>query len=90
LSRKDGVSPEVAERVLTRAHGACEHCYANGGQIHHKKYRSRGRGDPELHTEANLAVLCPECHKRTHDGDLRFKRFRTASWQKVGQSEADL
>ena len=92
MSRRNraALDPEVAERVIERDGGACAHCFSRPAQIHHKKYRSRAKGDPEVNDEKNLVLLCADCHGRTHAGDMEMAKYRTASWQKVGESEADL
>ncbi len=86
---KSLVTPEAAAVVLERCGNQCEHCFTRGVHIHHKKYRSRGHSEPKLNDPENLCGLCPECHERTHRGDPAFARYRTKSWQEVGESEAD-
>lgn len=88
--KRDALDPEVAERVIERDGNACVHCFTTPAHIHHKKYRSRAKGDPMVNDERNLVMLCIDCHTRTHKEDPVMAKYRTASWQNVGESEADL
>ena len=83
--KRDALTVETAERVIERDGGACVHCFSRPAHIHHRGYRSRFRGHPELNSEKNLVLLCPLHHAQTHAGDPEMARYRTASWQKLGR-----
>ena len=78
LKEKTDISPEVRRKVIGRDSidgcPVCRYCgtpYPNGGiNIHH--LRSRGAGG-EGHPR-NLICLCPFCHARVHNGDMRIKK----------------
>ena len=59
-----GVPYKTLRLVLDRAADQCERCWSlNPADVHHR--RARGMGgtrDPEIHSPANLAVLCRDCH----------------------------
>ena len=60
--------PEVARQVVkARAAMRCEVCSADttwtGSHVHHRQPRQMGgTRDPEIHSPANLLLLCPGCH----------------------------
>jgi 5-methylcytosine-specific restriction endonuclease McrA len=85
----ENIPPEIRASLLERCGNQCEHCFTFGAEPHHKKYRSRcGPGD-DVHNPINIAMLCRNCHNRTHDEDPEYACYRTASWQPIGRSEAD-
>ncbi len=59
-----GVPYRTLRLVLDRAADQCERCGSlSPADVHHR--RARGMGgtrDPEIHSPANLVVLCRDCH----------------------------
>jgi len=50
---------KIAEAVLKRANGFCEHCGRSGDlTLHHRKLKSRGGKD----SVSNLIAVLHECH----------------------------
>ena len=81
----------TVKKIYELRGGLCEACGTSEElQIHHKLYRSRGRGRKDINAIENLALLCYTDHNKTHSGDKSMARFRTRSWQKMGESEVDL
>ena len=64
--------------------------------VHHIKYKSvLNREDLEKHGTAggtlNGVLVCQTpCHDRIHDMDPELARFRSRSFQEIGQTEEDL
>ena len=90
MKRGERISPLAVAIVYERDEGCCIHCKKKiqygRFSIHHKKYRSRGGSNDPI----NLCLLCLECHTATHDGKKSHAKYRTASYQKEGQSEDEL
>jgi 5-methylcytosine-specific restriction endonuclease McrA len=63
----------VREAYYTSQHGLCERCNNPGEIVHHKIYITPGNiHDPNITVNwNNLELLCRECHKKEHDGNLR-------------------
>ncbi len=59
-----GVPYKTLRLVLDRAADQCERCGSlNPADGHQPRARGlSGTGDPEIHSPANLAVLCRDCH----------------------------
>ena len=79
------VSKETLDLLRERSRSFCEACGgAKATQAHHIQYRSRG-GDSSLD---NIANLCQNCHRATHDGKPGFERFRRHSWEEANPKAA--
>lgn len=89
--RNETKSIPLATRLLVyeRDGKQCANCFAFSEEIHHRKYRSRCAGSPDVNDPKNLVVLCLECHGRTHGGAKDMAQYRTFRWQKIGETEAD-
>ncbi len=70
-------NPDVVAEVLARAEGICERCrspapfrrLSDGSpylEVHHRVQLAHGGDD----TVANAEALCPNCHRRSHYGQL--------------------
>ena len=59
-----GIPYRTLRLVLDRSGDMCERCGSlSPADVHHR--RARGMGgtrDPEIHSPANLVVLCRDCH----------------------------
>ena len=86
---RNGIPASTRSALRERDRDQCQGCGGTPAQAHHKLFRSRGRGRSDIHDLENLVLLCVFCHQRTHAGDPDMARFRTASWQELGASEAD-
>ncbi len=85
--------------VHTRQNGKCARCgkdlnRAFGSSCHHKKRRSQLRKDEiENHGPGggadNAVWLCAGCHMAVHQRRPGTERFRTWSWQEIGETEVD-
>jgi len=88
---------EQFEEALERTGHRCEACgeYKFGElEAHHKKPKSILRKwETDKHGpgggQKNLAVLCRECHEKTHQFNRAFWEFMTHGWQKIGETWAD-
>lgn len=59
----------IREFKLRHLGEPCFHCERRPGtDAHHLRYRSQGGNDEE----ANLALLCRECHRDVHEGRLKL------------------
>jgi hypothetical protein len=64
------------------------------GQVHHKKKKSHlsKREIEELGPGGgtdNGVGLCQECHTMTENNDPKMAKYRTKSFQKIGERESD-
>lgn len=61
-----GPSEQVSRDVMARCLGRCERCGDQLTEVHKHHRRPRAMGGtsrPETNEHANLAVLCPSCHR---------------------------
>ena len=64
----------IIKEVLNRSKGKCEDCKTSldglKPELHHKNM------DPTNNRKANIQVLCPNCHRRTHYDKKSGKKKR--------------
>lgn len=59
-------SPARWQRIIDAKHGPCRVCQSTGPvEYHHLVPRAIGGSD----TEANIAALCPDCHRKVTGRD---------------------
>ena len=82
---------KVRKAVRERSEGLCEiglprYCTRTATEMHHKKSRGRGgSNDPDL----NILHACNGCHWAITNHKPGTAKYRTHSWQKEGENEAN-
>lgn len=58
------IPTRIREQANTRSLSRCEWCGGVGGELHHRRPRGMGGGDPDMHRIENIVRLCHGCHER--------------------------
>ena len=58
----------LVRQAMDRARGRCERCGYLGSDPHH--LWPSGRAGKRVDELWNVAILCRDCHRRVHDGDV--------------------
>ena len=80
---------ELRRKVYDSQLGCCKRCkisvYFEKFHLHHKISRGAGGDDQwsENPEESNLIGLCWECHRKVHDGNIRFAGTSNAHRESV-------
>ena len=91
-------SREAQQQAYDRYQGKCARCGCDlrtcwpPMSIHHKKPRSTlTKADIEKHGPgggvANSVALCGKCHAAVHAREPGTEKYRTRSWQEIGETE---
>lgn len=88
--RPKDIPQSSRDAVRDRSGGRCEirraDCLGFATEQHHKKKRSHGGS----HHPGNLVDACRNCHQDIENHKPGTEKWRTRSWQKEGESEADV
>lgn len=80
--------PDELKLAKGRVHerdGVCVLCGSRWfPHVHHVIYRSEAPGEPWLHTEANLILLCEACHDIVHADKDKYQPKLLALLERMG------